>query len=1263
MTDPQFDPYRKWLGIPPKEQPPNHYRLLGIDLFESDPDVISNAADRQMVHVRSFQSGKYSELSQQILNELSAARVCLLTPEKKREYDEQLQATLAKKAPPPLPPRSGAPGASAPEPAQAAGPQLDVAPVPRPAPGRSAATRGPGAARAARRKRSNTGPVISAVALVVALVVVALWFMLRPAPEAATKSPEEVAREARRTQTPSSRRMPSRPIKKRNGDERPDPAARAAPEPSPEDPAEAEAREPDAPRPSPPTPVEEENVPLGEMAALEGHVFRVTGVGFTADGEFVLSGSEDKTVRLWDVAAGHELRKFTGMMRPVFAVALSSDGMNVAASGGKSTPPSEGVVRVWEVAGGQQITKMDAGPLKLVRGLAFSPDGHYLALAAADQTLRLVEFAKGEEIRRFMGHRDEVMCVAYSSGGSSLLSGSKDRTMRLWDVSTGQELQEFGPHEGAVRGVAFGPRTRLAASASEDGKVRLWVAETARLGRTLEGHSGPVHCVAFAPDGRRLASGGADGTIRIWGVPSGKQLTRFDAHEGGVEAVAFSPGGRRLVSGGMDTVVRVWGVPDDLPGATADDVDPMQDPADELLSSAGFGPEGDKWLVPELQKQQEVEATIRNNRFKRDFDELGEDPGRRAVLAQRLLRRGSKVADDPESAFVMLKLARRLAAQAADMDTALAAAEATGERFDVDEIELKIETLSSASEAVAATAGTAALIERMLAVTDEAVAADDFDGAGKLMIMAQALASKADDEAMAKRIAARSERVSEQRRAYEAVQQSLARLEDQPDDPEASRAVGAYYAWAKEDWARGLPYLARAADEQLRPLAERDMAGPETADEQLALAEGWWALAEASEEPAREAILRRAAHWYEQAEPELSGITQAKAQKRIQQVRAADQKEVELPLPEVEGLACREEPAKQELLAAYGGNASSEAAVKKALEWFVEHQRPDGSWNFNHCTPRFKNECSDPGSAEEATNAATALALLPFLGAGEGPRSKDYHKTITTGLQALVKGGQPVQPQVVAFYQREGRGFPSHALATMALCEASYFTRDKSARGIAQSAVNFVVLTQNPDGGWGDRPPIPPLETGDTSSTENTFWNVLALKTAQWAGLEVPEKVWPPVSDFLDSMAVRTDEEFGYQRVPTSTRVSPQATAAGLMARAYLGTDGRSQLRDYAERLADTGPGEAAPVAQLFVNQLLMRTCRGEPWSSWNPQVRDQLILKQESEGAEAGSWFPERARGSVRQGGRLFCTAVATLTLEAYYLQPPLEQPASAEE
>lgn len=94
MSD-SFNGYHVWLGIPPNEQPPNHYRLLGITPFEADLDVIDHAADRQMAHVRTFQSGRNAALSQQILNELAAARICLLNRQRKSEYDEHLRAKVA----------------------------------------------------------------------------------------------------------------------------------------------------------------------------------------------------------------------------------------------------------------------------------------------------------------------------------------------------------------------------------------------------------------------------------------------------------------------------------------------------------------------------------------------------------------------------------------------------------------------------------------------------------------------------------------------------------------------------------------------------------------------------------------------------------------------------------------------------------------------------------------------------------------------------------------------------------------------------------------------------------------------------------------------------------------------------------------------------------------------------------------------------------------------------------------------------------------
>jgi hypothetical protein len=181
----QFDPYRKWLGIPPKDRPPNHYRLLGIPLFEEDPDVIENAADRQMAHVRTYQSGQHAAASQKILNELSTAKLCLLDSEKKAQYDEHLKAELSPSPPrPPVPPPPQTPeppavavvAGDAPAAPKPAGLPLVDAGAGSAAPTIPIASKPPGAGsgRARPRRKSSNLPIVliggAAAVLVIALL-------------------------------------------------------------------------------------------------------------------------------------------------------------------------------------------------------------------------------------------------------------------------------------------------------------------------------------------------------------------------------------------------------------------------------------------------------------------------------------------------------------------------------------------------------------------------------------------------------------------------------------------------------------------------------------------------------------------------------------------------------------------------------------------------------------------------------------------------------------------------------------------------------------------------------------------------------------------------------------------------------------------------------------------------------------------------------------------------------------------------------------
>jgi hypothetical protein len=181
MGSPGFDPYHKWLGIPPEDQPPSHYRLLGIKVFESDLDVIAIAADKQMAHVRTFQTGQYSNLSQKILNEVAAARVALLNPDKKRAYDAMLRRqmeTAARTAP--LAPPSAPPSASPPAPLPVPDWRDSVQQV-------VSSSAMPRKAAAAKPRTQQVAQLALAAAVMAAVGLAAVFFL---------KTPHEPAREA-----------------------------------------------------------------------------------------------------------------------------------------------------------------------------------------------------------------------------------------------------------------------------------------------------------------------------------------------------------------------------------------------------------------------------------------------------------------------------------------------------------------------------------------------------------------------------------------------------------------------------------------------------------------------------------------------------------------------------------------------------------------------------------------------------------------------------------------------------------------------------------------------------------------------------------------------------------------------------------------------------------------------------------------------------------------------------------------------------------
>ena len=326
-------------------------------------------------------------------------------------------------------------------------------------------------------------------------------------------------------------------------------------------------------------------------------------------------------------------------------------------------------------------------------------------------------------------------------------------------------------------------------------------------------------------------------------------------------------------------------------------------------------------------------------------------------------------------------------------------------------------------------------------------------------------------------------------------------------------------------------------------------------------------------------------------------------------------------------------------------------AVALALKWLAEHQLPDGSWSFDHslCTT-CRGQCRNAGQLADARLGATGLALLPFLGAGQTHKEGKYQMTVKRGLYFLVTH-MKLDTTGGSFYEPGGRMY-SHGIAAIALCEAYAMTRDKGLYAPAQQAVKFICYAQDPvGGGWRYEPHQP----GDTSVVG---WQIMALKSAHMAYLIVPPETISRAFAYLDGVQYESGAKYGYTKAGQG---SSATTAIGLLCRMYLGwKKDNPALERGVQWLSQQGPAPGDMYYNYYATQV-MRHWDGTPWDDWDAVMKPQLINSQAKAGHETGSWYFKHQHAD--RGGRLYCTAMAAMTLEVYYRALPIYGEASVDD
>ena len=285
---------------------------------------------------------------------------------------------------------------------------------------------------------------------------------------------------------------------------------------------------------------------------LTGHSDVVAAVAFSADGNYLASGSDDKTIKIWDVASKKCVATLTGHSDYIETVAFSPDGRYLASGSDDKT------IKLWDLTSAQCLATLTRSE-QTVSTVAFSPDGKFLASGGWDGIVRIWDVATRDSSAALTGHEGAVTAVVFSPDGRYLASASSDKTIRLWGIADPGLRVTLTGHDDFIDTLAFSPSGQCLASGSDDKTVKLWSVTEQRCVATLTGYNSYVAALAFSPDGQYLASGSKD-ELKLWQVANRQCVATLIDYDSNFRSVAFSPAGQYLASASGADSLQLWDV-------------------------------------------------------------------------------------------------------------------------------------------------------------------------------------------------------------------------------------------------------------------------------------------------------------------------------------------------------------------------------------------------------------------------------------------------------------------------------------------------------------------------------------------------------------------------------------------------------------------------------------------------------------------------------------------------------------------------------
>jgi len=288
---------------------------------------------------------------------------------------------------------------------------------------------------------------------------------------------------------------------------------------------------------------------LGDLSAC--HSASVNSLAISADGQILVTGSTDKTLKAWNLVTGEEIHTFSGHSDSVLSVAISPDGKILASAG------ADGMIGVWNLKT-RQLIQFLGGHSGQVMSVVFHPKNNKLFSGSGDKTIKVWdkvwELINKPATHTHAKHSSGVTSIALSSDGQTLVSGSYDKTIIVWSAHI------IPGHSDVIWSVAISPDGQMIVSGGRDKEIKVWNLSSGELLHTLTGHSASVLSVAISPTGETLFSGSEDKTVKVWSLSTGQEIRTLTKYIDAVTSLAISPDGQALVSGSRDGTIKVWRV-------------------------------------------------------------------------------------------------------------------------------------------------------------------------------------------------------------------------------------------------------------------------------------------------------------------------------------------------------------------------------------------------------------------------------------------------------------------------------------------------------------------------------------------------------------------------------------------------------------------------------------------------------------------------------------------------------------------------------